>query len=125
MKRGKLWNEHGYDEPVQLVSPIRKPSKAITSVRRPKMKRDAGVKCCLFTIKRQHFTPASLFIFGRRTDDTVLDTLRRKVVYIFIILSVKVVFYDKISCPWNQMHVFFSRFYYINKLYFCQILYVQ
>ena len=36
--------------------------KTVTSVRRPKMKRDAGVKCCLFTIKRQHFT------LGRRTD---------------------------------------------------------
>ena len=36
----------------------------------------AGVKCCLFTIKRQHFTPASLFIFGRQTDVTVL--LRRE-----------------------------------------------
>ena len=29
--------------------------KAITSVRRPKMKRDAGVKCCLFTIKKTAF----------------------------------------------------------------------
>ena len=47
--------------------------KAITSVRCPKMKRDAWVKCCLFTIKRQHFTQASLFIFGRRTDVTVLE----------------------------------------------------
>ena len=32
------------------------------------MKRDAWVKCCLFIVKRQHFTQASLFIFRRRTD---------------------------------------------------------
>ena len=50
--------------------------KAITFVRCPKMKRDASVKYCLFfLVKRQHFTQASLFIFGRRTNVTVLACL--------------------------------------------------
>ena len=46
--------------------------KAITFVCCLKMKRDAWVKCCLFIIKRQHFTQVSLFILGWRTDVTVL-----------------------------------------------------
>ena len=32
-----------------------KAAKTVTSVRRPKMKRDTGVKCCLFTIKKTAF----------------------------------------------------------------------
>ena len=42
--------------------------KTVTSVCRPKIKRDAGVNAVFLIVKRQHFTPASLFIFGRRTD---------------------------------------------------------
>ena len=53
--------------------------KTITSVRCPKMRRDAGVKCCLFMVKRQHFTPASLFIFGRRTD--VMALVNREICF--------------------------------------------
>ena len=51
----------------------RKVVQTITSVRRPNMKRDAGVKCCLFIVKRQHFTSASIFIFGRQTDVMALS----------------------------------------------------
>ena len=54
------------------ISSLEIPSKTVTSVRRPKMKRDPWVNFGLFIVKRQHFTPASLFIFGRRTDVTVL-----------------------------------------------------
>ena len=38
------------------------------SVGRPKIKRDAGVKAVFLLRKKTAFTPASLFIFGRRTD---------------------------------------------------------
>ena len=47
-------------------------TKAITSVGCPKMKRDAGVKAVFLPRKKTAFTPASLFIFGRRTDVTPL-----------------------------------------------------
>ena len=43
-------------------------TKSITSVRCPKMKRDAGVNAVFFLSKKTAFTPASLFIFGRPTD---------------------------------------------------------
>ena len=49
--------------------------KAITSVGRPKIKRDAGVKAVFLLRKKTAFTPASLFIFGRRTNVTLLDHL--------------------------------------------------
>ena len=65
----------------EIISVESSEGKSVTSVRRPKMKRDAGVKCCLFTIKRQHFTPASLFIFGRRTDVTVLMSRKTRLKY--------------------------------------------
>ena len=42
--------------------------KAVTSVRSPKMKRDASVKVVFFLSKKTTFTEASLFIFGQRTD---------------------------------------------------------
>ena len=45
-----------------------KTPKSVTSVRRPEMKRDAGVTA---------FTPASLFIFGRQTDVMALANLGR------------------------------------------------
>ena len=48
------------------------PSKAITSVGCPKMKRDAWVKAVFFLRKKTAFTQASLFILGRRTGDMVL-----------------------------------------------------
>ena len=38
------------------------------------MKRDAGVKAVFLLKKKTAFTPASLFIFGRRTDVTLLTT---------------------------------------------------
>ena len=47
-------------------------TKAITSVGCPKMKRDAGVKAVFLPRKKTAFTPASLFIFGLRTDVTPL-----------------------------------------------------
>ena len=43
-------------------------SKSVTSVRHPKMKRDAGVNAVFFLSKKTAFTPASLFIFVRRTE---------------------------------------------------------
>ena len=43
-------------------------SNSVTSLRRPKMKRDAGVSDVFFLSKKTAFTPASLFIFGRPTD---------------------------------------------------------
>ena len=43
-------------------------TKSVTSVRRPKMKRDAGVIAVFFLSKKTAFTPASLFIFVRRTE---------------------------------------------------------
>ena len=46
--------------------------KAVTSVRSPKMKRDASVKVVFFLSKKTTFTEASLFIFGQRTDVTAL-----------------------------------------------------
>ena len=50
--------------------------KAITSVGRPKMKRDAGVKAVFLLRKKTAITPASLFIFGRRTDVTLLVCMK-------------------------------------------------
>ena len=50
-------------------------SKSVTSVRRPKMKRDAGVNAVFFLSKKTAFTPASLFIFGRPTDVMALIAL--------------------------------------------------
>ena len=47
-------------------------AKSVTSVHRPKMKRDAGVNAVFFLSKKTAFTPASLFIFGRRTDIMLL-----------------------------------------------------
>ena len=47
--------------------------KAVTSVRSPKMKRDASVKVVFFLSKKTTFTEASLFIFGQRTDVTPLE----------------------------------------------------
>ena len=47
-------------------------TKAVTSVRSPKMKRDASVKVVFFLSKKTTFTEASLFIFGQRTDVTAL-----------------------------------------------------
>ena len=46
--------------------------KSIMYVRRPKMKRDAGVNAVFFLSKKTAFTPASLFIFGRPTDNMAL-----------------------------------------------------
>ena len=43
-------------------------TKSVTSVRRPKMKRDAGVNAVFFLSKKTAFTPSSLFIFGQPTD---------------------------------------------------------
>ena len=54
---------------VGFLMPI---DKAIMSVGRPKMKRDAGVKAVFLLRKKTAFTPASLFIFGRRMDVTLL-----------------------------------------------------
>ena len=50
-------------------------AKAVTSVRSPKMKRDASVKVVFFLSKKTTFTEASLFIFGQRTDVTDLPSL--------------------------------------------------
>ena len=50
-------------------------TKAITSVGCPKMKRDAGVKAVFLLRKKTAFTPASLFIFGQRTDVMALGVL--------------------------------------------------
>ena len=51
-------------------------TKAIMSVGCPKMKRDAGVNIVFLLRKKTAFTPAftpaSLFIFGRRTGVTLL-----------------------------------------------------
>ena len=51
-------------------------TNAIKSVRRPKMKRDAGVKAVFLLRKKTALTPASLFIFGRQTEVTVLEQFR-------------------------------------------------
>ena len=52
--------------------------KSVTSVRRPKMKRDAGVNAVFFLSKKTAFTPASLFIFGRSTDVMALGLSQKK-----------------------------------------------
>ena len=43
-------------------------AKTVTSVRHPQKKRDGGLKAVFLLKKKTAFTPASLFIFGRRTD---------------------------------------------------------
>ena len=55
---------------VGFLMPI---DKAIMSVGRPKMKRDAGVKAVFLLTKKTAFTPASLIIFRRPTDVTLLS----------------------------------------------------
>ena len=52
-------------------------TKAITFVGRPKMKRDAGVNAVFLLRKKTSLTPASLFIFGRRTEVTLLDKMSK------------------------------------------------
>ena len=53
--------------------------KSVTSVRRPKMKRDAGVNAVFFLSKKTAFTPASLFIFRRPTDVMALAILEGEI----------------------------------------------
>ena len=55
---------------------MQKLNKSVTFVRRPKMKRDAGVNAVFFLSKKTAFTPASLFIFGQPTDVMALVNCR-------------------------------------------------
>ena len=69
---------HNWTESV-FISKLYIPStKAVTSVRCPKMKRDASVKVVFLLRKKTTFTEASLFIFGLRTDVTALPVYKIK-----------------------------------------------
>ena len=75
--RGQILNENYFyfytkKKKKILEFSISETYKAITSVRRPKMKRDAGVKAVFFFSKKTAFSPPSLFFWGWRTDVTVL-----------------------------------------------------
>ena len=68
-----LFSEYVVSSYFELLISI---TKTITSVRRPKMRRDAGVNAVFFFSKKTAFTQASPFIFGRPTDVMVLEPMR-------------------------------------------------
>ena len=77
------------------------------------MKRDAWVKCCLFIVKRQHFTQASLFIFRRRMDIMALVSIQLTAAYCFLLfLSCFIQWVAIITSCWIDQKFLFQTHYY-------------